>query len=191
MVLETVLWATLALVTLWAVLYVIGVFNSGVGLNRTIDKNFANIDSVLKQRFDELPKLVNACQAYMQHEQGVLGEVTRLRSAFEQAQSVDDKVRLENSLASQLGQLRVQVEAYPVLKADQQFLQINQRIAGLEASLNDRREQFNESVTSYNIFVEQFPARVFTGMFGFHHRALLETPEAEKANPKLFPTQSA
>jgi LemA protein len=168
------------------ILWVVGVFNSGISLGRTIDQSFGNIESVLKQRYDELPKLVNACEAYMAHEKSTLEELTRLRSAYRDARSVNEKVEVENALSSQLGKLRVTVEAYPDLKASQQFLQVHERITGLETTLNDRREQFNQAVTQFNIFIEQFPARLVTPMFGFRPRELLRIPQSEQANPELF-----
>lgn len=175
-----VIFSVLGFIVLAAVLYVIGVYNSVVRLIRTIDKNFANLESFLKQRHDELPKLVNACQAYMQHERGTLQEVVALRSAYDQAGSSEEKIKIENRLNGALGKLNVAVEAYPDLKASSQFGQLMTRFSELETSLNDQRQLFNDSITRHNIFIKEFPALLVAGAIGAAERSLLEIPEEQQ-----------
>ena len=187
MVANTVVWILAVLVALGMVFYLVGLYNTFVRLGRAADQSFANIDSVLRQRHDEIPKLVNACEAYMAHERGTLTDVTELRTKAAQAATPDDRIRAENDLARQLGKLRVTLEAYPDLKASQNFMQTQERMSAIETTINDRREHFNASVTEYNTSIAQFPALVFAPTFGFRTRALLEIPAEERADrPQPF-----
>ena len=122
------LYTVIGLLIVVIVSYVIGVYNAVVRLTRTIEQSFANLEAFLKQRHDELAKLVNACQGYMQHERGALEELTRLRTGYDIVQKIDEKVGIENQINQVLGRLRVVWEAYPDLKASQNFLQVQGRI---------------------------------------------------------------
>ena len=187
MVSTTVAWIVSGLVVVGLVLYLVGMYNSFVRLRLAADQAFANIDSVLRQRHDEIPKLVNSCEAYMAHERGLLNEVTQLRAQAESAASPDDRIRAENALAPQLARLRVAVEAYPNLKANENILQAQGRMSTIETTINDRRENFNAAITTYNTYIRQFPPLVFAPLFGFGMRALLEIPQEEKVDqPRPF-----
>lgn len=187
MVTTTVAWIVAGLVVAGVIFYAVGVYNTFVRLARLADQSFANIDSVLRQRHDEIPKLVNACEAYMAHERGVLTDVTTLRAKAEQAEGTDEKVKAENQLARMLGKLRVMVEAYPDLKASQNFLQAQERMSAIETTINDRREHFNAAVTEYNTYIAEFPALVFAPTLGFRGRSLLEiAPEERIDQPRPF-----
>jgi len=191
MVADAVVWIVAGLAILGLVLYTVGLYNTFVRLGFANDQAFANIDSVLRQRHEEIPKLVNACQAYMEHERGVLEELTRLRTQADEAHGVDQKVKAENAIARQLGRLRLVLEAYPDLKASQNFMQAQQRMSEIETKINDRREFFNASATEYNTYIRQFPPLLFAPVLGFGKRSLLETPEELRANiPQPFPLKS-
>ena len=191
MVADAVIWIVAGLAILGLVLYTVGLYNTFVRLGFANDQAFANIDSVLRQRHEEIPKLVNACQAYMEHERGVLEELTRLRTQADEAHGVDQKVKAENAIARQLGRLRLVLEAYPDLKASQNFMQAQQRMSDIETKINDRREFFNASATEYNTYIRQFPPLLFAPVLGFGKRSLLETPEELRANiPQPFPLKS-
>jgi LemA protein len=138
------------------VLYVVGVYNSVVRFVREIHRHFRNLESFFKQRHDEIPKLVNACQAYMQHERGLLEDLTRLRVGYDAAGSPEEKIAVENQLNRRMAQLRHVWEAYPQLRANEQFLQVQERISALETTINDQRQLFNDAVTQHNIFVAEF-----------------------------------
>jgi LemA protein len=192
MILSTIVWVVVGLILLGVVLYVVGVYNSVVSLDRSVGQVFGNLESVMKQRHDEIPKLVNACQAYMEHEAGLLEKLTRLRTGFQTAASADDKVRIENELTQLLGKLNLVWENYPDLKANQQFLQVHERISGLETTLNDRREQFNEAVTRHNVLIAQFPALLLAGLFNWNEKQILEIAAADKTdNLAPFPLKGA
>lgn len=182
MVGNLVISSVLGFIALSVVLYVVGVYNGVVRLTRYIDKNFANLEAFLKQRHDEIPKLVNACQAYMQHERGTLTEIVQLRSAFDQAKSSDEKIRVENRLSHALDRLQIAVEAYPELKASEHFTVAMTRFSALETAINDQRQLFNDSVTQYNIYIKEFPALLIAKAFGAGERTLLAIPRAEQTD---------
>src|SRR6476660_10167264 len=135
--------------------YVVGIYNTLVRLSNHIDKAWSNIDVILKQRHDELPKLVQVCNSYMTHERETLESVTNARSAYSAGRNINDKAQAENQIVEALGKLFAVAEQYPDLKANQEFLTIQQRISALENTIADRREFYNDSVTLYNIRIEQ------------------------------------
>ena len=142
------------------------VFNSLVLLRNNIDKAWANVDVLLKQRHDELPKLIDTCKGYMQYEQQTLLAVTDARSAYARAGSLPEKAQAENQLTGALRSLFAVAEKYPELKANENFLALEQRITALEEEIADRREFFNDSVNTYNIRIRQLPD-VFVAMLLF------------------------
>lgn len=192
MVADLVLWIVVGIVALSLVLYLVGLYNTFVRMAMANDQALANIDSVLRQRHEEITKLVNACQAYMEHERDTFAELTRMRTGAETASGTQAKVQAENALTRQLGKLRMVWEAYPALRSSENFQQAQERMSTLETTLNDRREFFNASATEYNTFIRQFPPLVFAPLFGFGARLLLETPEAKRADiPRPFPLKNS
>ncbi|MBI2311408.1 MAG: LemA family protein [Betaproteobacteria bacterium] len=167
------------------VAYGIMIFNNLVNLKHNVSKAWANIDVLLKQRHDELPKLVETCKQYMKFEQETLERVMKARAAVQTAQQAQDIKGLgeaEGALRLGLGRLFALAEAYPDLKTNQTFQHLQGRISGLENAIADRREFYNESVNVNNVRVEQFPDNVVAGMFGFRLFDLLEFAAAEKAD---------
>ena len=174
------------------VAYLIGVYNAVIRLTGTIEQQFANLEVFLKQRHDELAKLVNACQAYMEHERGTLTELTRLRSGYDLVREIEDKIGLENQINQVLNRLNYVWENYPDLKANQNFLVVQGRMTDLETSISDQRQLFNASVTEHNIFIAQFPALVVAMLFRFLEKPLLDIPKADQVdNLAPFQLQSA
>lgn len=167
------------------IVYVVGLYNTLVRLSNNIDKAWSNIDVMLKQRHDELPKLVQVCNSYMRHERETLEGVTNARSAYGRSTSVDDKAKAENQLTSALGRLFAVAEQYPDLKANQQFLIAQQRISALENTIADRREFYNDSVNLYNISIEQIPAVWVAQQIGYPARPLLAVAQSERADVEL------
>ncbi len=165
--------------------YGTALYNGLVTLKHNVLKAWANIDVLLKQRHDELPKLVEICRQYMQHEQDTLVKVTSARAAVFSANQSHDVAAVgagEDSLRRSLGQLYAVAESYPDLKADKQFKHLRDRITTLENTIADRREYYNESVTLNNIRIETFPDIVLARWFGFRKQAMLEFSETEKAD---------
>lgn len=158
------------------VVYLITVYNSLVTVKNAVGKAWANIDVLLKQRHDELPKLVDTCKQYMQHEQETLEKVVQARarvSSAREAHNVGALGAAEGALRSGLGQLFALAESYPDLKANEQFLHLQSRISGLENAIADRREFYNESVNINNVAIEQFPGVLVARLFNFKDFALL------------------
>ena len=173
-----------------AVLAIFGVFifNQLVALKHNVGKAWSNIDILLKQRHDELPKLVETCKQYMQFEQETLEKVMRARSQVASARETQNIAALgqaENALRAGLGNLFAVAEAYPELKTNETFQHLQARITGLENAIADRREFYNESVNVNNVRVEQFPDTVIARLFGFRQFSLLRFAAEEKKDVDL------
>ena len=171
-----------------ALVYGVVTYNGLVQLKHNIAKAWANIDVLLKQRHDELPKLVEVCRQYKQFEQETLARVTEARARVAKAREAHDVPALgaaENLLRAGLGQIFAVAEAYPELKANEHFMQLQTRITALENSIADRREWYNESVNLHNVRIEQFPDLIVARMFSYTEQPLLQFSVAEKADVDL------
>lgn len=150
--------------------YMVMVYNALVDVKNNVAKAWANIDVLLKQRHDELPKLVDTCKMYMQHEQATLEKVIQARSRVSSAREAQDlRVlgRAEDALRSGLGQLFALVESYPDLQANAQFLHLQSRISQLENAIAERREFYNDSVNINNVRIAQLPELLLARLFHF------------------------
>jgi len=171
-----------------ALLYAVVAYNGLVQLKHNIAKAWANIDVLLKQRHDELPKLVEVCKQYKQFEQETLQRVTEARARVASAREQQDVAALgkaEGMLRMGLGQIFAVAEAYPELRANEHFMQLQTRITALENSIADRREWYNESVNLHNVRIEQFPDLFIAQVFQFAAKPLLEFASAEKTDIDL------
>jgi len=172
-------------VLLVAVIYFVMLYNNLVQVKHNVSKAWANIDVLLKQRHDELPKLVETCKQYMKFEQDTLAKVMEARSkvfSARESQNIGALGQAEGALRASVGNLFAVAEAYPDLKTNQTFLQLQSRISGLENGIADRREFYNESVNINNVRIEQFPDTLIAGMFNFKPAQLLEFDTAEKTD---------
>lgn len=168
-----------------ALIYGIIIYNSLVSLKHGIVKAWANIDVLLKQRHDELPKLIATCKQYMAYEQQTLERVINARGRVSEARQTGDLKALgaaEGALRVGLGNLFALVENYPELRADQNFKHLQARISGLENQIADRREFYNEAVNVNNIRIEEFPDLLIARLFNFQHAQLLQFDATEKAD---------
>jgi LemA protein len=173
---------TLGILILIAV-YGVTIYNALVQIKHNVTKAWANIDVLLKQRHDELPKLVETCKQYMKFEQDTLTRVIEARSKVStarEAQNVPALGQAEGGLRAALGSLFALAEAYPDLKANQTFQQLQTRISSLENAIADRREFYNESVNVNNVRIEQFPDAIIARLLNFREAQLLEFSEEEK-----------
>ncbi len=170
----------LALVLLALAGYFVMIYNGFVQLRNDADKAWSNIDVLLKQRFDELPKLIKVCEGYMQHEQKTLEAVIRARAMVGSARGDKEKLAAQNFLSDTLRSLFAVSESYPDLKADKVFRQLGNRISEHEDQIADRREFFNESVNLYNIRLDQFPDLLIARPCNFTRRALWQTDPAHR-----------
>jgi LemA protein len=163
----------------WAVM----MYNNLVGLKHAVAKAWSNIDVLLKQRHDELPKLVETCKQYRQFEQETLQKVTEARGRVQEARVKQDIPALgqaETALRAGLGGIFATVEAYPELKAIETFQHLLSRVSGLENAIADRREFYNDSVNINNVVIEQFPELLVASLFRFGPFDLLRFSESEK-----------
>ena len=170
------------------VVYIVMLYNNLVAIKHNVNKAWANIDVLLKQRHDELPKLVEVCKQYKEFEQTTLQRVIEARSQVQTAretQNIGALGEAEGMLRMGLGRLFAIAEAYPELKANENFMQLQQRITTLENGIADRRELYNDAVNINNVRVEQFPDAVVARLFRFEIKPLLEFSSVEKADVDL------
>ena len=158
------------------IIYCIITYNSLVSIKNNVAKAWANIDVLLKQRNDELPKLIDTCKAYMAHEAQTLEKVINARMGVDAARQTQDVAgvgRAESMLSKSIGGLYAVAENYPDLKADQTFINLQQRITGLENQIADRREFYNDSVNNNNVRIGQFPDLIVAKLFNFEQKDML------------------
>jgi len=178
---------TLILIGIAAVflIYVISLYNHLVTVKHAVAKAWANIDVLLKQRHDELPKLVEVCKQYKQFEQETLQKLIEARSQVQAARQQQDIPALgqaEGMLRMGLGNIFAVAEAYPELKTNDNFMQLQTRISSLENGIADRRELYNDSVNINNVQIEVFPGSIIARLFNFDEKPLLEFSVAEKSD---------
>jgi LemA protein len=160
--------------------YWLSLYNGLVALKNNVGRSWANIDVLLKQRHDELPKLVKTCEGYMQHERAVFDKLSEARGALGRAQTVGERAGAENLLTRALGQFFAVAEAYPDLKANQSFLQLQSRISELENQIADRREFYNDTVTTYNTRLDQIPDKYVAGWLSYTPADLFKVDESDR-----------
>jgi LemA protein len=175
----------LVVLTVIAVGYLIGIYNQLVQIKVNVDKSWANIEVLEKQRYDEIPKLVKVCEGYMQYERGTLEKVIEARSRFLQAKGPADMAQAGAEMGGALKSLFALAEAYPDLKANQNFTQLQQRVSALENEIADRREFYNESVTINNARIQQVPYVFLAGTLSMTQREMYKVAAAEKASPEI------
>lgn len=169
------------------VVFVIGSYNNLVKLRNNRENAFADIDVQLKQRYDLVPQLVATVKGYAEHEKGLLESITAARSAAMSATSIDDKIKADQQLTSALAGLKVQVEAYPDLKANQNFMQLQGELSDIENKLAAVRRFFNSATRELNNAVQTFPNNILAGMFGFHKEAMYEIEASQRAAVEKAP----
>jgi len=156
------------------VLWLISIYNRLVKLRNNRENSFADIDVQLRQRHDLIPQLVEAVKGYMKHESSVLTDITNARANAMNASGINDKIAAENQLTAALGGLKVAVEAYPDLKASQNFLNLQEEISDVENKLAAARRYFNSATKELNNGVEVFPSNIVAGMFGFKKEVMFD-----------------
>ncbi len=165
--------------------YLAGIYNQLVQVKVNVDKSWANIEVLEKQRYDEIPKLVKVCEGYMQYERATLEKVIAARSSFLQAKGPGAMAQAGAEMAGALKSLFALAEAYPDLKANQSFSQLQQRVSALENEIADRREFYNESVTINNARIQQVPYVFLAGALSMAQREMYKIAPAEKASPEI------
>ena len=172
--------ATLLFLVVGFILFFVSIYNGLIRLSRNIDKAWANIGVLLKQRYDEIPKLIKVCEGYMKYERETLEKITAARTSCIQAKSVGASSKAEGELGKVLKTLFAVAENYPDLKANQNFGQLQQRVSYLESQIADRREFYNDTTNNYNIRINQLPDMFVARMLYMNPRELFEVSEEEK-----------
>ena len=182
---EIMMLATIGIAVVAALGYFLGIYNSLIALKNLIARSWSNIDVLLKQRHDELPKLVSVCEGYMQHERAVFDKLSEARGALVRARGVAERAQAEGQLTSALGQFFAVAEAYPDLKANVGFLQLQSRISDLENQIADRREYYNDTVATFNTRIQQIPDMWVAQWQGMQAAELFKVDEADRRDVEI------
>lgn len=172
------LWILLIIVVL-IVLFIISVYNNLVTLKQRAKNSFSQMDVQLQRRFDLIPNLVETVKGYMAHESDTLAKVTELRTSWANAKTVDEKAKVDNKLSSTLKTIMAVAEAYPDLKANQNFSNLQAELSETEDKISYSRQFYNDSVTRYNTKLELFPSNIIASMFHFTPESLFEVDNSE------------
>ncbi|MFC7134753.1 MULTISPECIES: LemA family protein [Salinibaculum] len=182
MVLEIVAGFVLLLVVVLLVAYVVNIYNQLVSLRERAEQARQNIDVLLKQRQDELTKLIDAAKEFMDQEERVLTQLTDAREQAAAAETPAEQAAADQQIRQALTNFEARAEAYPELRSQENMLQFQERISEIESQIADRRELYNESVTHLNTRIDQFPYVILAQQFGFEEKELFRATEAEKAD---------
>ncbi len=182
---DTIVLLTLLFAIFGLTAYLVMIFNGLIALKNDIDKAWANIDIMLKQRHDELTKLLDVCKGYMDYERDTLLKVTHARSMYQQAVTVDQKAQADQTMTSALRGFFAVAENYPDLKANNNFMQLQRRITELESQIADRREFYNDSVNTFNIRIQQLPDTFVASFMNLTPRPMFKVEEADKADVSM------
>ncbi len=180
-----IVFGVIAFVILSSFLYVKGSYNALVSLDEGVKAAWAQVENQLKRRYDLIPNYVETVKGYAKHEKEVFLKVTEARSKVGSATTIKDKIEANNHMSSALSRLLLVVERYPDLKANANFIRLQDELAGTENRIAVERRRFNEIVKIYNVKVRRFPTNLMAGMFGFEKATFFQTPEAEKEVPKV------
>ena len=162
-----------------------GTYNRFVSMDEAVKSSWAQVENQLQRRYDLIPNLVETVKGYAKQEKDVLIEVTNARARVGGAANVPDKIAANNELSGALSRLLVVVERYPELKSNQNFIRLQDELAGTENRIAVERMRYNETVKSYNVAIRSFPANLLAGMFGFQKAAFFEAPAAAKPAPQV------
>jgi len=175
----------IGLVVVGTVGYGLSIYNSLVSLKNNIGRSWANIDVLLKQRHDELPKLVKTCEGYMQHERAVFDRLSEARAALAQARTVEQRADAEGELTRALSGFFAVAESYPDLKANLSFLQLQSRISEIENQIADRREYYNDTVTTFNTRIQQVPDQFVARWLALSPAQLFKIDDADREDIEI------
>src|SRR5437764_3145343 len=173
-------------------LVVVGMYNKLVRLRNRSENAWAQVDVQLRRRYDLIPNLIEAVKGYAAHERGTFEEVTKARTAAQQAQTVEQQAQAENVLTAALGRLFAVAEAYPQLRATENYQQLQAQLAETEQKIAVARQVYNDTVLSYDNALETVPTSLIAGLFNFQPRAYFETEDATRQAPAVqFSTEPA
>ncbi len=178
-------WLIPLIIVVLIFLIIIGLYNSLIRLKNEVKNSWAQIDVQLKRRYDLIPNLVETVKGYAKHEKGTFAEVTKARKMFDQADTIKEKAAASNMMSDTLKSLFAVSEAYPDLKANQNFLQLQEELSGTENKISYSRQHYNDIVMKFNNKIQVFPNNIFANMLGFKDAEMFEAPEAERKNVKV------
>lgn len=160
-------------------------YNGLVALRAQLERAWSNIDVILKQRYDEIPQLIQVIEQYAGYESGLLKALADARAHYGQASSVNDKIKASQEISLALRGVMSIGENYPQLKTNDGFMQLQTRISALENTISDRRESYNECVANFNTRIEQFPSSIAAGFLNYRRQTMFEATAAERTAPSL------
>ncbi len=178
------LWV-IGIIVVVIILAIILTYNSLIRIKNQVENAWAQIDVQLKRRFDLIPNLIETVKGYAKHEKGVLESITKARTDFMNAKTVDQKGKAENMLEGTLKSLFAVSENYPQLKANENFMQLQEELSGTESKIAYARQHYNDMVMEYNNKIQSFPTNTFAKMFSFKEKESYPIPEVEKKNIKV------
>ena len=161
------------------------IYNGLVSLRQQLERAWSNIDVILKQRFDEIPQLIQVIEQYVGYEAGILKDLAAARAQYGSARNIEDKIDASRAASSALQGIMAIGEAYPDLKSNQNFVQLQGRISELESTISDRRESYNEAVANFNTRIEQFPDVFAARFLDYKKQQMFKANDAEKVAPNL------
>lgn len=180
------------LISLFLILFVggllvmsVNIYNGLVSLRNQVERAWANIDVILKQRYDEIPQLIQVIEQYANYEAGVIKKLADARSFYGRAHTVEEKIKSSQEMTMALSGVLAIGEAYPELKSNQNFSNLQSRISVLESTLADRREVYNETVANFNTRIEQFPDVLAARLLNYQRQTMFQVTEVEKKMPNL------
>lgn len=179
------MWIALLVIVVLLIVWAISVYNHLVSLKMRVKNAWAQIDTQLKRRFDLIPNLVETVKGYAAHEQGTLEKVIAARNTYASASSVEDKAKANNELTSTLKSIFALGEAYPELKANENFLALQTELTGTEDKVAYSRQFYNDTVQMYNTAIMKFPSNILAGMFGYKEEPFFTIDEAQKEPVKV------
>ncbi|MGV7222452.1 MAG: LemA family protein [Nitrospinales bacterium] len=165
--------------------YTFMIYNNLISLKENIKKAWANIDVILKQRHDEIPKLISVCESFTQFEKGILDRLMKARENYFGAKSVSKKAAASGEVSAALGGLFAISENYPEIKSNEHFMNLQNRISHLEETLADRREFYNDSTNNYNIRIQQIPDVIVARFLNYQSEELFQVSEQERQDVKI------
>jgi len=165
--------------------FVKGTYNRFVTLEEGIKGAWSQVENQLQRRYDLIPNYVETVKGYAKHEREVLIQVTEARASVGGAKTVQDKIQANNQLSTALSRLLVVVERYPDLKANQNFIRLQDELAGTENRIAVERMRYNDGVRTFNITIRSFPANILASIFGFKEATFFKAPEEAKTAPKV------
>jgi LemA protein len=177
--------AIVVVIVLILALSVVGIYNRLVGLDESVNAAWAQVENQLQRRYDLIPNYVETVKGFAKQEREVFIRVTEARSRVGQADTVPEKIEANNELTSALSRLLVVVENYPQLKSDQNFIRLQDELAGTENRIATERRRYNEAVRMYNQTIRRFPTNFIAGLFGFQRAEFFEAPESAETPPEV------